>query len=125
MSELQQYYDLFCRTNRWAHPDSEYACGCRGRGWWLSEVDTWHKCPYHEPNAPHPEDYEAIRGARMITVTDEDTGDVVDTCTLTNFFAANDFDDKTREDCERALLDVGVWRTGGGAAPAFRVEVQS
>lgn len=31
-------------------------CPCRGRGWMLSDFDTWHRCPIHEglPN-PDPE----------------------------------------------------------------------
>lgn len=53
MSELQHYYQNFC-ANYWAHPDAEI-CRCKGRGWVLSEVDTWHECPYHK-GQPHPED---------------------------------------------------------------------
>jgi hypothetical protein len=45
MGELQDYYDNF-RTGYWACED-ETECPCRGRGWALSEVDTWHKCPVH------------------------------------------------------------------------------
>ena len=33
-----------------------YECGCRGSGWFLSDVDTWHKCHTHNPKASHPED---------------------------------------------------------------------
>jgi hypothetical protein len=54
MSELQQYYDAF-RTGYWMKHDPE-ACPCRGNGWALSEVDTWHKCPTHYSGQPHPED---------------------------------------------------------------------
>lgn len=57
MSELQQYYDNF-RTGYWAHPDPE-KCKCRGSGYALSEVDTWHSCPEHYvPGQPHPEDWD-------------------------------------------------------------------
>lgn len=36
-------------------------CGCGGRGWFLSDLDTWHKCPLHYLPVrgvypPHPED---------------------------------------------------------------------
>lgn len=53
MSELSHYYENF-RTGYWAHPEPNQ-CRCGGRGWVLSEVDTWHKCPYHGKNATHPE----------------------------------------------------------------------
>lgn len=55
MSELQAYYDSF-RTGYWAHPDAD-RCPCRGRGWALSEVDTWHTCPIHYNGQPGPDDY--------------------------------------------------------------------
>lgn len=45
MSELQAYYDTF-RTGYWA-TENEGECLCHGRGWALSDVDTWHKCPVH------------------------------------------------------------------------------
>lgn len=56
MSELTTYYTEFCQSSRWQHPDAE-KCGCGGGGWWLSEVDTWHRCSIHgtEANARHPE----------------------------------------------------------------------
>lgn len=38
----------------WADPNPE-VCRCGGRGWVLSDLDTWHSCPYHD--GPHPEDY--------------------------------------------------------------------
>jgi len=57
MSEHQLYYDAF-RTRvamgEFSHPDPSI-CECHGGGWFLSQVDTWHKCPAH-PNKPHPED---------------------------------------------------------------------
>jgi len=31
-------------------------CGCRGRGWFLSDVDTFHPCVYHNLGAPNPEE---------------------------------------------------------------------
>lgn len=54
MSELQGYYDAF-RTNYWVRQDPE-ECPCRGHGWALSEVDTWHQCPRHFTTQPHPEE---------------------------------------------------------------------
>jgi len=48
------FYEVARNSTTWAHPEAE-RCGCCGGGWWSSEVDTWHKCPYHEKNARHPE----------------------------------------------------------------------
>ena len=39
-----------------AHPDEEL-CGCHGRGWMLSPLDTWHECPCHR-GREHPETEE-------------------------------------------------------------------
>jgi hypothetical protein len=50
-----QYYQDVCCSHAWVHPDKA-ECGCRGKGWWLSELDTWHQCPYHGKDVPHPED---------------------------------------------------------------------
>lgn len=54
MSEQQAYYEAF-RTGYWADPDPAF-CRCRGRGWALSEVDTWHQCHIHYKGQRHPED---------------------------------------------------------------------
>ena len=52
---LQAYYDAF-RAAPWAHEDTSL-CGCRGSGWALSDVDTWHECPvHHVKGQAHPED---------------------------------------------------------------------
>ena len=51
---LQGIYDA-AQAGYWENED-ETVCGCNGKGWFLSDVDTWHKCPYHRPDAPHPED---------------------------------------------------------------------
>lgn len=57
MSELQAYYDSFSRCF-WAHREASQ-CGCRGRGYCISDVDTVHECPYHFiPGQPMPEDDE-------------------------------------------------------------------
>lgn len=54
-SEYQAYYyEVAQNSTTWAHPEDD-VCGCHGSGWWSSQVDTWHKCPYHKPDAPHPE----------------------------------------------------------------------
>lgn len=56
MSEYETYYREVACSSTWAHPDADH-CGCRGSGWWLSELDTWHDCPFHyEKGQPHPED---------------------------------------------------------------------
>lgn len=57
MSDLQAYYDNYAtQPSRWASPDRD-ECACHGSGWWGSELDTWHACPYHhKPYFPHPED---------------------------------------------------------------------
>jgi hypothetical protein len=47
MSELQLYYDN-CRAGQWKAKDADQ-CGCRGSGWFLSEVDTFHRCNFHPP----------------------------------------------------------------------------
>ena len=56
MSELQQYFDAF-RTGYWVKESAE-ECPCRGSGWALSEVDTWHKCYVHFDGQRSPEDAE-------------------------------------------------------------------
>lgn len=53
-----------CEAGYFAHPDASQ-CGCRGSGYYLSQLDTWHECPYHHvagqahPEDPGPEEYEA------------------------------------------------------------------
>jgi len=49
-ADLMRYLD----SGAWANPNP-LTCECRGRGWLLSDHDTWHKCPYHGKDAPHPE----------------------------------------------------------------------
>ncbi len=48
-----------CQTGEYfAHPDPSQ-CGCRGSGYYLSQVDTWHECPFHHiVGQAHPEDLE-------------------------------------------------------------------
>jgi hypothetical protein len=60
MSDLQQHYDA-CERGMFADEDPT-RCGCRGHGWFLSEVDTFHKCPEHYAGQPHPEDDEEPEG---------------------------------------------------------------
>lgn len=85
MSELQHYYNCF-RQGSFMHPDP-FKCGCGGRGWALSEVDTWHHCPTHYDGQRHPEDdcddtvtpevfdaatFEAIEAVTPATVNEDD-----------------------------------------------------
>ena len=56
MSEIQHYMDEYVNRYAWAD-ESIFKCGCRGSGWWLSELDTRHECPWH-PGHPHPDEYE-------------------------------------------------------------------
>ena len=72
MSDAQTYFNEICRNSTtWSDTDPDL-CGCRGGGWWLSQLDTWHKCPNHAPDAPHPEcdygyeDEDEARGARVV-----------------------------------------------------------
>ncbi len=53
-SELSLYFDAF-KTGYWAHPVAS-ECLCRGSGWALSEVDTWHKCREHYEGQRDPDD---------------------------------------------------------------------
>lgn len=56
--EHQIYFDEFVRPGAWVREDPE-ACGCRGSGWFLSQLDTWHRCGRHYTGQPDPEwDYE-------------------------------------------------------------------
>lgn len=57
MSELTTYYNEFVLGHGWERESAD-ECGCRGCGWFLSEVDTWHKCPTHNTGQRHPEDYD-------------------------------------------------------------------
>ncbi len=52
---LQLEYQYMC-TGDWADPEPGQ-CPCNGNGWNLSDLDTWHKCPYHYKGQRHPEDY--------------------------------------------------------------------
>lgn len=57
MSEQEIYYREYVQSGRWAHPDAE-TCGCRGSGWWVSEVDTVHPCRFHENRPENHPDYD-------------------------------------------------------------------
>lgn len=60
-SELQSYYDSVS-TGQWAQRSAR-RCPCRGSGWMLSDLDTWHKCPAHYVQGQHdPRDYEGEEG---------------------------------------------------------------
>ncbi len=60
---LQAYYDGIL-TNTWQDRNPE-ECGCGGHGWFLSDLDTVHKCNLHYDGQPHPEEdfwYEEFIG---------------------------------------------------------------
>jgi len=62
MSEQSNYYENYCRGGAFAREDAD-ECGCRGSGWFLSEVDTWHECPAHYvAGQRHPEDGDVFEG---------------------------------------------------------------
>jgi hypothetical protein len=49
------YYNVARSPSRWGHPEAA-ECGCRGTGWFVSEVDTVHKCGLHWEGEPCPHD---------------------------------------------------------------------
>lgn len=55
-TEIEDYYGN-CRQaiGYWADRDVN-VCGCAGRGWFLSELDTLHECPFHYDGQPTNED---------------------------------------------------------------------
>jgi len=75
---LQAYYDEFSRCYWASHNAAE--CGCKGHGWALSDVDTWHECPIHkgmphpesEPEEPSDEQVEASQEAAMAAAFESD-----------------------------------------------------
>jgi len=56
---IEAYVNNYIRPGAWAHPDTK-ECGCRGRGWWLSELDSWHECRYHHRGQPHPDEMHDV-----------------------------------------------------------------
>lgn len=54
--ERGAYYINFGRMVRRDAVEDPEDCACRGSGWVLSQVDTWHKCPVASHAGPHPED---------------------------------------------------------------------
>ena len=62
MSEQSNYYENYCLAGAFAREDAD-ECGCRGSGWFLSEVDTWHECPaHHVAGQRHPDDEDVFEG---------------------------------------------------------------
>ncbi len=57
MSESEDYFSMF-NSGCWAVEEAG-DCLCGGRGWALSEVDTWHKCPVHFCGQLDPQDYDS------------------------------------------------------------------
>jgi len=57
MSEFTQYAEN-CRAGFFADEDPAH-CGCRGSGWFLSQLDAWYECPvHHKKGQRHPEDFD-------------------------------------------------------------------
>jgi hypothetical protein len=54
MSEYEIYFNEFCKSGAWVREDAS-ECGCRGSGWFLSDLDTFHKCGVHNDGQPDPE----------------------------------------------------------------------
>lgn len=54
---LQQIYDAACNSSTWSDEDPAH-CGCHGCGWFLSDVDTEHRCPNHYDGQPSREGSE-------------------------------------------------------------------
>jgi hypothetical protein len=71
MSELQSYYDTF-RQGYWATADAD-ECPCHGRGWALSDVDTWHTCQIHFEGQLHPEACEGFEDEEDFLAAEEDS----------------------------------------------------
>lgn len=44
----------FLESGAWSTPNPKL-CPCHGKGWMLSDYDTWHQCPLHGKGVPHPE----------------------------------------------------------------------
>jgi hypothetical protein len=67
--ELSLYYEG-CQRGMFANEDAAQ-CGCGGHGWFLSQVDTWHTCPVHFANQPHPEDDDESSDESLIKAAAE------------------------------------------------------
>jgi hypothetical protein len=65
MNELQHVFQEL-QSGKWAEVNPD-RCPCRGGGWLCSDLDTWHKCPIHGADVPHPEDLE---GALVFRATE-------------------------------------------------------
>jgi len=80
MTFLQNIYND-AKSGLWAR--SEYdECACQG-GWYVSQVDTIHKCFQHNFGYPHPEacsadtaEYFELRKGKSIVVFRKDAEDV-------------------------------------------------
>jgi len=60
-NEHQLYHAGYSQAY-WADEDPK-KCGCRGSGWSLSNIDTWHSCPIHNTGQKHPYEQEAEAAA--------------------------------------------------------------
>jgi hypothetical protein len=79
-SEHEIYYQEVACGAAWVDEDPD-ACGCKGSGYWLSELDTWHKCRLHAPDAVHPEyEYclEEMEEQEIVIPAEDSIPDVID-----------------------------------------------
>lgn len=78
-SELSQYYEAFVARLAVGEGLAPEDCACRGGGWILSQIDTWHQCPDHYTGQRHPEDdmdEPATSGEAVPPAAPLDEGDV-------------------------------------------------
>lgn len=68
---LQDEY-RYMESGQWAERNP-LTCPCRGGGWLLSDLDTWHKCPVHKHEGMgHPEDEGDNEGEMLAECTPEE-----------------------------------------------------
>lgn len=73
---LEHIYEACCMPSLWAD-ENPNICGCRGRGWMLSDLDTWHHCPIHGKGVPHPLEEETRWAAEEYEARQQSHDDVV------------------------------------------------
>jgi hypothetical protein len=64
---------------------------------------------------------DAAAAPTKVRITDDETGEVVDVCSLAEFCEANDLDDAERTELVTYLNNGGLYRVGGGATPLYLV----
>jgi hypothetical protein len=68
MSSAMEYEYRQMESGAWAEVNPS-KCPCRGNGWLLSDLDTWHKCPLHSAGCSHP-DAEELDGEAPETTSE-------------------------------------------------------